>query len=343
MSFFPQQSASGNYGNSQLGNSGGASAIILAPPPILDSTPVPGSDLLYRDEFSSVPYLEQKVSLLEAQLGQQRLNLAALRAQGAAPKLIHEVQRAIISTTKRLATWRDRAVIKVTRRNAVIAGRERLSRALPAPRADTTTIATQSGLRVKREVDAVVAPKRAPWISVKQEPAVQFAPPTNGQQLPRQTNTENTRGPSLYDIPEFRPEKSQPRNPSKPVAPLSPTHHNWPCRNPVKPAPSSTVHRNSYQDFDRPKDSELVVDQLRYSESPPRCDHWFSDSYWKGHSESKELPHQDHVACAYDDHRRPTGWSLCPVHITATSPTASSYSQRGECTARNTRHEEKGV
>src|SRR6188474_1235832 len=109
--------------------------MILAPPPILDDThgmslsgfhgplqdqdvltslPVPGSRHLAPQEFSSLTYLKQKVLLLEAQLGQQQLNLAALQAQGAAPKLINEVQWAISGTSERLAMWRTRAERKAT-------------------------------------------------------------------------------------------------------------------------------------------------------------------------------------------------------------------------------------
>jgi len=42
---------------------------------------VPGAELLFPEEFSSMPYLLQKVSLLESQLGQQKLNQAALQAR----------------------------------------------------------------------------------------------------------------------------------------------------------------------------------------------------------------------------------------------------------------------
>ncbi|KAK4449766.1 hypothetical protein QBC34DRAFT_379825 [Podospora aff. communis PSN243] len=220
--------------------SNGQAAIILAPPPILDNAPVPESELLQGREFSSLPYLEQKVVLLEAQLGQQQLNLAALRTQRAASRLIHDVERAITRTNELLATWRGRALNKAANRDVVIRARERANRALPAPA--QVLISNSAAPRVNAKRDTVSISGRTRSAPVKQETG------TNLRQTAWKSNTGSTG-------------QAHPRRGAE----------NFPRRTETKAEWATLATRFPfYHDLDKPAAQEPSVSVLRYSESPKR-------------------------------------------------------------------------
>ena len=217
---------------------------------------VPGAELLFPEEFSSMPYLLQKVSLLESQLGQQKLNQAALQAQGAAPKLLLEVGRAIGRTQERLDYFRNCAETKATYRDALISSRARAGQALPAPAAPAASAElvaqTESGpedrsgqrpVRVKAEhgtrTAAVGTAAQSAWYD------------THQRRFVTSRDDENSSDPSLYDIPEFQPKQAGPAaKETRPTVSRGPG--NWP-----------------YKDLDQPADVE-PISKLRYSESPQK-------------------------------------------------------------------------
>ncbi|KAK3688785.1 hypothetical protein B0T22DRAFT_535883 [Podospora appendiculata] len=112
---------------------GSSTAIIIAGPPLIHHEPVPHGELLIGREFCTVPYLEEKTTLLRATLEQERLNLAALLRQNATAKLVGEVRRSITRMEISLRATEYKLHRKTMHRDEVIAQRYRNGRALPTP------------------------------------------------------------------------------------------------------------------------------------------------------------------------------------------------------------------
>jgi hypothetical protein len=189
---------------------------------------------------------------LEAQLGQQQLNLAALKAQRATVKLINDVERTIEGTFDRLAKWRDRASRKSANRNRTIGYRERDRRALPATTQAPTSASTTLQPKPKREPGLSDIVRQARRISVKEAPRANVGRvSTNQGQFVRRTNTDNAHNPATRRVPEHVTSWTESKKKRNPVG----------------------TRFSSYQDLDKPNDQGLPITTLRYSESPqPRSE-----------------------------------------------------------------------
>ncbi|KAK4465386.1 hypothetical protein QBC42DRAFT_283521 [Cladorrhinum samala] len=149
-----------------------ASATILAGPPLIDKTPLPFAHLLGPLEYSSIPSMQQKLSLLRAKLGQEELNLAALKAQGAMGYLINSVQNSTKFLKRKISQSEDRLTKKTARRDARIA---QLRRILPA---------RDSAIKTEDGATATPAPP-GHWYDTEQRQFVPLRTPSRLEQKPQ--------------------------------------------------------------------------------------------------------------------------------------------------------------
>ncbi|KAK0621946.1 hypothetical protein B0T17DRAFT_618321 [Bombardia bombarda] len=177
---------------------GSSSTVILAGPPLDERKPVPHAKLLKSWEFSTIPVYEQRLALLRAQLAQQQLNLAALKAQNCDRKIADKLRGDIIALELQIEEQRRKLAVKTARRDKELRQRHAQSLAL-----------TFNDPRAAKKEQKIQQPVQHPdsrqsgWYEAQKHEFVPGAPPLGSVRPAKLSNEQSAASRSLYAIPEF--------------------------------------------------------------------------------------------------------------------------------------------